>query len=85
MAFAREIDMCHAVGVFQFVISGEAIEDQRESLVALHVAGTLEVFIQHCADQVLRRRDEARRTRLIGELPADQTIVICEIEIHLHI
>jgi len=37
--------MCDAVGECQFAVAGESVEHEGESLVALDIAGTLEVFI----------------------------------------
>jgi hypothetical protein len=44
-----------AVGVFDPVVAGEAVEHEGKTLVAFHVARTFEEFIEHCADQILRR------------------------------
>jgi hypothetical protein len=41
------------IGVGKFTVAGEAIENQRESLVALHIARSFEKFIEHRADQIL--------------------------------
>lgn len=53
LALAGQIYVDDAIGVFDFVVAGEAIQHESESLVAFHVAGTLEVFIKHCTDQIL--------------------------------
>jgi hypothetical protein len=45
--------MHDAIGVFDFAVTGEAVEHKREPLIALHVAGTLEIFIEHGTDQIL--------------------------------
>lgn len=47
--------MYDAVGVFDLTIAGEAVEHEGKTLVALHVAWTFEEFIEHRADQILRR------------------------------
>lgn len=85
MAFAGQIHMCHTVGIFQFAVACKPIQDQCESLVAFHIAGALEEFVEHRADQVLCRRDKTRRSRLVRKLPADQAIVIREVDIHFHV
>ena len=48
----REVDVCDAVSIFDPVISSETVEHERKALVALHITGTLEEFIEHSADQV---------------------------------
>ena len=45
--------MCNAIGKCKFAVTGETIEHEGESLVALDIAGTLEVFIKHRANQIL--------------------------------
>ena len=79
---AREIDVRDAVCIFEFAVPGEAVEHECETLVAFHIAGTLEVFIEHGANQILCGGNKARHRDLIWQLPADQAIVICEIDIH---
>ena len=49
----REIYMRDAIGKCQFAVASETIEHEGKSLVALDIAGTLEVFIEHGADQIL--------------------------------
>ena len=49
LTFTSQIHMCNAVCKNQFAITGETIEDQGESLIAFHIAGTLEKFIEHGA------------------------------------
>jgi len=82
---ASQINMRHTVSKCQFAVTGKAVEHQGESLVAFDIARTLEKFIQYSADQIFRRRNEARRRDLIRKLPGDQTVVICEVDIDLHI
>ena len=53
MATTREINMRDAIGKGKFAITGETIEHEGESLVALDIAWTLEVFIKHRANQIL--------------------------------
>ena len=53
MTTAREIYMRDTIGKCQFAVAGEAIEHEGESLIALDIARTLEVFIEHGADQIL--------------------------------
>ena len=46
--------MRDAIGIFKFAVTGEAVEDESESLIAFHIAGTFEEFVQDSADDVLR-------------------------------
>ena len=84
LATAREIDVRDAVCIFESAVSREAIEHERETLVAFHITRTLEVFIEHGADEVLRGGNKTRHRDLIGQLPANQAIVICEVNIHFY-
>ena len=52
LAFTCEVDVRDAIGVFDFAVAGEAVKHEGESLVAFHVAGPFEVFIEHGADQI---------------------------------
>jgi hypothetical protein len=81
----NKIDMQDTVCIRYFAIASESIEDQGESLIAFHVTRTLEEFIEHSADQVLRRGDKPGHACFIGQLTADQTIVVRVIDIDLHI
>ena len=76
--------MHDAVGVFDPAVAGKAVEHEGETLVAFHIAGTLEVFIEHGADQILRRGDEACDRDFIGHVAADQAVVVSEIDRHPH-
>jgi hypothetical protein len=38
------------IRIFEFAVTGEAIQDQRQSLIAFHIARALKIFIQHGAD-----------------------------------
>jgi len=44
--------MRNTVGKFEFAIAFEAVGYQGESLVAFHIAGTFEEFVQHRTDNV---------------------------------
>lgn len=79
-----EIDMHNAVGIFDFAVAVETVQHERETLVTFHVAGTFEVFIEYRADQIPCGWNEARHSDFIRQLPADQTIVICEVDIDFH-
>ena len=46
LTFAREIHLRHTIGKSQFAVTGEAIEYQRESLIAFDIAGAFEEFIE---------------------------------------
>jgi len=43
----REVDVGDTVRESEFAITGEAVEDEGEPLIALHVAWTFEIFIEH--------------------------------------
>lgn len=81
---ACEIDMRNAVGIFDAAIAVETVHNKRQPLIALHVAGTFEEFIEHRPDQILSGRDKARDRHFIRKLPADQAVVIGKVNIHLH-
>ena len=85
MALTREIDVHNAIGVRYFAVASETVEDERQTLVALHIARAFEKFIQHGTDQILCGWNKARRRNLIRKLAADEAIVVCEINIHFHI
>jgi hypothetical protein len=85
LATSHEIDMHYPICIGNLTIACETVQNKCESLVAFHITRALEVFVEHRADQVLRRGHEARRRHLIGELTFDQAVVICEINVHLHI
>jgi len=84
LATAREINMRDAIGKGKFAIAIEAVEHERESLVAFDSTRTFEVFIEDGADQILGGGDEALRSDLIRKLPGDQAVVICVVDIDLY-
>jgi hypothetical protein len=84
LAAAREIDMRNPIGKGKFAIAIEAIEYERESLVAFDSARTFEVFIEDSADQILGGGDKTLRGNLIWKLPGDQAVVICVVDIDLY-
>ena len=49
LAGAGEINMRNTFGKSKFAIARETIEDQGEALIALHVTGTSEIFIERRA------------------------------------
>ena len=85
MTTASQINMRHTVSKYQLAVTVETIEHERKSLISFDIARTLEIFIEHGADQIFRRRNESRRGDLIQKLPRNQTVVICEVNIDLHI
>ena len=85
LTMTNEIDMQDTVSIRYFAIAGESVEDQRESLIAFHVARAFEEFIEHRANQVLRGGHKPCHTRFIGKLTADQAIVVRVIDIDFHI
>jgi hypothetical protein len=73
------------VGVGEPAIPRETIQHKRKSLIAFNIAWTLEEFIQHRADQILRRWDKARHRDLVGKSPVNETVVVCEVNVHFHV
>ena len=55
LAMTNKINIHYTVSIGYFAVAGEAIKYKGESLIALYVARTFEEFIQHRADQILRR------------------------------
>ncbi len=53
LAIARQINVCNAIRKHKSAVAGEAIVYHRKPLIALHVTGTLEEFIEHGIDRVL--------------------------------
>lgn len=53
LATAREIDMRDTIGKGELAIASEAVEHERESLVAFDIARTFEVFIEDGTNQIL--------------------------------
>ncbi len=82
---ASQVDMRHAIGKCQFAVTGETVEHESEALIAFDIAGTFEIFIEHRTDQILGRGDVTRRGDLIRKLAGDQTVVIREVDIDLHV
>ena len=82
LALACEIDVRDAVGILNFAISCEAVQKEGKPLVAFHIAGTFEEFIEHGADEILCGGDKARDRHLIRKLPVDQAVVIREVNVH---
>ena len=53
LATAREVYMRDTIGKCNFVVASESVEHEGEPLVAFDAAGTFEIFIEHCANQIL--------------------------------
>ena len=52
LAGPGEVNMRHAIGIFEFAVAGEAIEHEGKSLVALDTNRSCEEFIEHGTDDV---------------------------------
>jgi len=52
LARTGKINVRNTIGKFEFTVACKAVENQGKSLVALHVAGTFEKFVQHRTDNV---------------------------------
>lgn len=85
MARAREVDMRDAVGIFDAVVASETVQHEGETLIAFHVARTFEEFVERRADEVARGRHEARHWNFIRQLSFDQAVVVCEVNVQLHV
>jgi hypothetical protein len=85
LTLTGKIYVHNAIGICYFTVACETIENKRESLVAFNIARTFEVFIEHRTDQVFGRGDKTRRARFIRKLSTDQTVVVSEIDIDLHV
>ena len=85
MAATREIDMRNPISKDQSAVTGETIEHDGQTLIAFHISRAFEKFIEHASQQIFIGLDKPRRGDLIGKLPVDQTVVICEIDIDLHV
>ncbi len=77
--------MHNAIGIGNFAVACKTIENKGESLVTFDIARTFEVFIEHRADQVFGRGDKACRAGFIWKLTIDQTVVVSEINVDLHV
>jgi hypothetical protein len=53
LAGTCEVYVRDTIGKFKPVIAREAIENERKILIALHVTGTFEKFVQDSANKVL--------------------------------
>lgn len=54
LTIAREVDMGDTIREGEPAVACETIQHESKPLIAFHVAGTFEEFIQHRADEVLR-------------------------------
>jgi hypothetical protein len=59
LTIAGEVDVYDAIGIFDLAVAIEAVQDTRETLIALHVTGTFEKFVEYRADEILRRWNES--------------------------
>jgi hypothetical protein len=82
---ACEIHMRNTISKCQFAITRETVGHNRESLIAFDITWTFEVFIERSANKILRWGDIPRHWDFIRKLPSDQTVVICEVDIDLHV
>ena len=85
LAPTRKIDMRNSISKGEPAIAGETVENEREPLIAFHIAGAIEEFVEHCAQQIFIGWDKPRHSHFIRKLPVDQAVVICEVDIDLHI
>jgi hypothetical protein len=84
LAASREVNMCDSIGILQPGIAGEAIQHQCQALITFHITWTFKVFIKNSTNNIARRWDKTRRSDLIGKFPADQSIIISEMNINFN-
>jgi hypothetical protein len=49
---AFQVNVCYTVGKFEFTVACKAVQDQGIVLIAFHIAGAFEEFVQHSTDNV---------------------------------
>ena len=85
LAATRQVDMCNTISKGKSAVTREAIQNEREPLIPLDITRSFEELIEHRAQEIYVGWDKARHGDLIRKLPGDQTIVISEVDIDLHI
>lgn len=85
LAGTGEVNVRHAISIFDLAVAVETVEHEGESLFALDPDRTLEIFIEHGADDIARGGDKPRGWDLVRELTADQFVIVCKVDIDLHI
>jgi hypothetical protein len=53
LATPREINMRNSVSILQPGITGKTIQNQCQALITFYIAGSLEVFIQNSANDII--------------------------------
>src|SRR5215211_5303710 len=81
----HKVNVRHPIRIGNLAVTGEAVQDKCDTLLTFYIAWSPEEFIEHRADQVFRRRDKAGYGYLVGKLTLDQTVVVCEVDIHFHV
>jgi len=77
--------MRHAIGKLDLTVTGKAVEHEGKSLFPLNTDRSLEVFIEHGADEVARGRDKTCDRNFIRQLTTDQSGIVGEIDIDLYV
>jgi len=54
--------------------------DQSQTLIPFHIARAFEELIEDRINDLLRGRDKTFHCHLVGKLPGDQALVICEVD-----
>lgn len=80
-AVSRQVNIGATVREHHSAIACETVTDHRQPLIALHVTGPFEEFIEHRIDDVLRRRHIARHRHLIRQLAGDQALIVREVHL----
>ena len=82
VACAFEVDVRDAVYDFEFAVTGEAIVERDPTVgISLGRAGTFEVFVQHCANEIVRARP-ADAGKLKGRQVVLVTILVDKVHVH---
>jgi hypothetical protein len=68
LAAARQIEVDTAICRLNPAIARKTVIDHCKTLVAFHVAWSLEEFIEHCIDNIFGGGNHAPHRYLIGEL-----------------
>lgn len=63
--------MRNAIGILKPAVACETVQHQCKTLIAFHIAGSFEVFVEDCANNIALRWDKTRRSDFIREFAAD--------------
>lgn len=81
LAIPCEINIGTTIRKLEFAVACKTVVYHRQPLIPFHITGTLEEFIEHRIDSILRRGDQACHCDLIGELTGDQPFIVREVNL----